>query len=124
AGAGQARVVKAYNAQTGALNFERTVFEPGFTGGVRVATADFTHDGFPDVVVAAGPGGGPRVKVLDGKTGNPVGGPLGSFWAYEPTFAGGVHVAAAAGDGGGAPGIVTAAGAGGGPPGRGLRGQD
>lgn len=92
-------VVKAYNAETGALNFEREVYESAFRGGVRVAVGDLTQDGYPDVVVAPGPGGGPRVRVLDGKTGDQIPGPLGSFWAFDPDFLGGVHVASADVDG-------------------------
>ena len=76
-------VVKAYDAETGKLNFERTVFESTFTGGVRVATADFTGDGFPDLAVGAGEGGSPRVRILDGKSGNEIAGPLGNFFAFE-----------------------------------------
>ena len=112
-GEGQAGVVRAYDAETGALNFERPVFDPAFTGGVRVAAADFSGDGFPDVVVAAGPGGGPNVKVLDGKTGDPIPGPLGSFFAYDPAFAGGVEVTAADVDGDSFPDLITGAGVGG-----------
>jgi hypothetical protein len=124
ADAGAAPVVRAYAADTGALNFERTVFEPTFTGGVRVATADFNHDGFPDVVVAAGDGGGPRVRVLDGKTGEPLPGPVGDFLAYEPGFRGGLFVAAADVDGDGVPDVITAAGQGGGPRVRVFSGAD
>lgn len=36
----------------------------GFRGGVSVATGDFNNDGAPDLVIAAGPGGGPRVRIL------------------------------------------------------------
>lgn len=115
AGIGMSPDVKAINAETGATNFERTAFESSFKGGVRVAVGDFTRDGFPDVVVAAGPTGGPHVRILDGKTGNQITGPLGSFWAYDPGFTGGVHVAAADVDGDRTPDVITAAGVGGGP---------
>jgi len=84
AGENMLPTVKAYNAETGALNFERQAYEPGFRGGVRVAVGDFTQDGFPDVAVGPGPGGGARVRVLDGKTGEQVPGPLGSFWPIFP----------------------------------------
>jgi glucose/arabinose dehydrogenase len=83
---------------------------PGFTGGVRVALADIDGNGQRDVVVAAGPGGGPHVKVFatDGTL-------LRSFFAYVPTFSGGVSVAAGDLDGDGDADIVTGAGPGGGP---------
>ena len=86
-------------------------FAAGFTGGVRVATADFDGDGTDDIVVAAGPGGGPHVRVVSGATGAE----LASFFAFDPSFRGGVFVAAADLTGGGTPSIVVAAGAGGGP---------
>ncbi len=86
-------------------------FAAGFTGGVRVATADFDNDGTDDIVVAAGPGGGPHVRVVSGATGAE----LASFFAFDPSFRGGVFVAAADLTGGGTPSIVVAAGAGGGP---------
>jgi hypothetical protein len=61
-----------------------------FPGGVWIASADVTGDGFADIVTGAGEGGGPHVMVVDGVTGIPT---LGLF-AFEPTFAGGVRVAA------------------------------
>jgi hypothetical protein len=42
-------------------------FEPGFTGGVRVATADLNGDGTLDVIVGPGPGRAAEVLVYDGK---------------------------------------------------------
>jgi RHS repeat-associated protein len=107
--------VKAYDAETGSLNFERIAYESDFTGGIRVATADLTGDQFPDLIVAPGEGGGPRVRVLDGKTGLQIDGPLGNFWAYSKDFTGGVQVAAGDVNGDSVPDIMTAAGQGGGP---------
>jgi hypothetical protein len=77
--------VKAYLAETGELAFERTPFD-GFTGGVRVGAGDLDHDGMPDLIAAAGPGGGPRVIVYSGRTGDM----LRDFFAYDPSFIGGV----------------------------------
>jgi hypothetical protein len=107
--------VKSYFAETGELAFERTPFDPAFAGGVRVAAGDVNYDTWPDLVVAAGPGGGPHVKVLDSKTGEPISGPLGSFYAYDPAFGGGVNVASGDVNGDGWADVVTAAGSGGGP---------
>src|SRR5260370_33719098 len=59
-----------------------------------------------------GPGGGPHVKVFDGKTGAL----LSSFFAYDPNFTGGVYVAAADVNGDGRAEIITGAGRTGGPP--------
>ena len=60
--------VKTYDSASGALKFDITPF-PKFTGAVEVAQADFNGDYYPEVVVAAGAGGGPNVKVYEGKTG-------------------------------------------------------
>src|SRR6185437_6461167 len=114
-GVGMSPTVTAYAADTGDVKFTEEVYSSSFTGGVRVASGDFNHDGFPDVVVGPGSNSGPNVKVLDGKTGDPVAGPLGSFWAFDPSFNGGVNVAAGDVDGDGIPDVIAAAGPGGGP---------
>src|SRR5207248_6514010 len=65
-GAGQAPLVHVYDPATGNQIASFDVFSPGFLGGVRVAVGDVNGDGVPDIIAAAGPGGGPHVKVIDG----------------------------------------------------------
>jgi hypothetical protein len=86
-------------------------YSAGFTGGVRVAAVDVDGDGHAEIVTAAGPGGGPHVRVWRLA---PFG-ELTGFFAYAPAFTGGVFVAGA--DLHPAPGaeVVTGAGGGGGP---------
>ncbi|MGK4302062.1 FG-GAP repeat protein, partial [Klebsiella pneumoniae] len=64
--AGAAPQVNVYNADTKALLFSLTPFDPNFTGGVRIAVGDVNGDGTPDIICAAGPGGGPNVVVVSG----------------------------------------------------------
>ncbi|MFM7095780.1 MAG: Ig-like domain-containing protein, partial [Gemmataceae bacterium] len=103
---------ESYVRKTGTSDAEQSIQSfPGFNGEVSVAHADFNKDGILDVVVAAGPGGGPHVRVINGATGEE----FGSFFAYDPAFTGGVFVAAADINNDGIAEIITGAGPGGGP---------
>ncbi len=106
---GSPPVVTVIDSATGATLFQVTPFDPAFTGGVRTALVDVNGDGVPDVVAAAGPGGGPDVKIFDGRDGSL----LREFFAFDPQFTGGVNLAA--GSVGGDTLLVAAAGPGGGP---------
>jgi FG-GAP-like repeat len=86
--------VVVYDAQSGAEKFRFLAYNENFRGGVRVAGWDVTGDNTPDVVTGTGAGGGSEVRVFDGKTGNSVSGPLGSFRAFAPSYRGAVNVAA------------------------------
>jgi uncharacterized delta-60 repeat protein len=86
-------------------------FFPGFGGDVRTATADVNGDGVPDYVGGSGPGGGPRVVVIDGKTGAR----LADFFAFESSFTGGVFVSAANINGDGKADVIVTPDQGGGP---------
>ena len=88
-------------------------YDPAFRGGVHVAAADTTGDGLAEVITGAGAGGGPHVAVFDLSGGSPT--YIASFYAYDPAFRGGVHVAAADTTGDGLAEVITGAGAGGGP---------
>jgi hypothetical protein len=91
-GAGQdgGPVVGVYSGATGQPLRHFLTMDPGFRGGVWVAAADVDGDGRAEVVVAAGPEGGPRVTVLDGQTGAAE----DDFFAFNPEFRGGLSVAA------------------------------
>jgi fibronectin-binding autotransporter adhesin len=111
AGAGGGPHVRVFDGATGAELASFFAFHQGFTGGVNLAAGDVNGDGVIDLIVAAGPGGGPHVKVYDGRTYEV----LSQFYAYDVGFAGGVSVAAGDLDGDGRAEIITGAGAGGGP---------
>jgi hypothetical protein len=93
------------------------VFEAAFFGGLYIAVGNLNNDGYGDIIVGAGPGGGPRVSAYAGSqnfsiNGNTV---MTTFFAYAPEFTGGITVAAADRTGEGLDEIVTGAGYGGGP---------
>jgi len=111
AGIGGAPHVKVFDGATGAEVRSFYAYDSGFPGGVFVAAADVTGDGVADIITGIGPGGGPHVKVFDGVTGAEV----RSFYAYDPSFAGGIHVAGGDLNGDGRAEVVTAPGGGGGP---------
>ena len=111
ADAGGGPRVRVYDAVTKEVLFDQFVYDPGFTGGVRVATGDVTGDGVPDLIVAAGTGGGPHIQVFDGITFQRV----ASFFAYESSFRGGSFVSVGDLNGDGVGDIVVGSGLGGGP---------
>ncbi len=91
--------------------FNRYVFEPGFRGGVSVTLGDLDGDTVDDLIVGAGAGGGPRVRVLRVRDGSD----LANFFAYASSFGGGVSVASGLVDLSGRISVITGAGPGGGP---------
>jgi hypothetical protein len=103
--------VRAFSGVDGSPLLNFIAFEPSFRGGVTVAVGDVDGDGANDIIVGAGIGGGPRVRVLNPKTLDVT----WDFFAYESSFRGGVNVGI--GDFGGSVGrgILAGAGVGGGP---------
>ncbi|MBX9583397.1 MAG: trypsin-like serine protease [Gemmataceae bacterium] len=117
--AGPESVVRVYDRVSGTLRYQITPF-PGFNGGVSVASGDVTGDGIADLVVGAGPSGGPRVAVFNGLDGSPI----YDFFGYEASFRGGVNVSAADFNADGVADLVLGTGVGGGPRVRILSGRD
>jgi hypothetical protein len=111
AGPGGGPHVKVFNGANGQVIASFFAYSANFTGGVSVAAGDLTGGGKADIITGAGPGGGPHVKAFDPLTGKV----LASYYAYSPSFAGGVDVAAGDVDGDGKADIVTGPMAGGGP---------
>jgi sugar lactone lactonase YvrE len=109
AGAGGQSQVKLMDA-SGSVLRQVSAFD-AFNAPVSVAYGYLNNDGIKDIVVAAGPGGGPHVKVFDGLSGNEI----ASFYAYDANFRGGVNVAVGDLNGDGTNELITGAGAGGGP---------
>lgn len=110
-GPGGGPEVRVYDAQTGTLVFDFFAYDSAYRGGVRVAVGDVNGDGYSDIVTATGPGGGPNVKVFSGKDLSV----LASFYAFAPSFTGGVSIAAGDFNGDGIDEIVVGAGPGAGP---------
>jgi hypothetical protein len=73
-----------------------------FTRGVNLITGDIDNDGKSEIVSTPNWGGGPHVKVFDGK-----GKASASFFAYESNFIGGFSLALADTDGNGIKELVT-----------------
>jgi hypothetical protein len=72
-------------------------FNPLFLGGVFVAGGDMNGDGFADVIVGAGAGGGPEVTVFDGHaialgSFNSIIDQIMAFFPYNSSFPGGARV--------------------------------
>lgn len=104
-------VVRVYNEVTGQLVQTIDAYDPSFTGGVRVAVADFNADGVPDVATAPGVGGAPHIRIFDGRTGRE----LFNGFVFGESFTGGAHVAAGDVNGDGFVDLIVGAGVGGGP---------
>ena len=111
AGQGGGPAIAIINSTTGVTLAAFFAFNPNFTGGVYVAAGDVNNDGYEDIIAGTGPGGGPVVNVFSGRNLSI----LAAFFAYEPSFTGGITVAAADVNDDGYYDIITGAGAGGGP---------
>jgi hypothetical protein len=103
-------------------------FEAKLRNGTFVAAGDVDGDGFADLMIGAGPGGGPRVRILGGKdlTAHGPASPtfLADFFAGDDANRGGVRVAVRRIDGDARDDLVTGDGAGAGSVARGFVATD
>ena len=111
AGVGQAPRVQLISGYDNQVISEYSAYDNGFTGGVNVAVGDINGDGTDDVITAPATTGGPHVKVFDGATDAL----LESYFAYAPSFTGGVNLASGDVDADGKDDVITGAGIGGSP---------
>jgi hypothetical protein len=117
-GGPRVKVLEFSGAQTLTLADFFGINDPNFRGGARPAVGDVNGDGTPDLVVAAGFGGGPRVSVIDGTTvttGAAKRSLSADFFAFEPGLRNGAYVAVGDVDGDGSGDLIFGAGPGGGP---------
>jgi len=116
AGPGGGPRVSIFSGSNGNVLLDFFAYNTSFSGGVFVASGDVTGDGVPDLVTGAGATGGPHVIVWDGGSlsHNSLSAKA-SFFAYAPTFLGGVSVATGDLNGDGVREIITGAGIGGAP---------
>ena len=93
------------------------IVDSNFRGGARTAVTDVNKDGSPDLIVAAGEGGGPRIAVYDGRTvlsGTPTK-LVNDFFAFSSDLRNGAYVAAGDVNADGYGDLIFGAGNGGGP---------
>ena len=81
--------VRIYEGNGGLEDTEISAFAANFRGGVRVAAGDVDGDAIDEVIVGAGAGGGPHVRIFepDGKP-RPI-----NMFPFHHNFRGGVDVA-------------------------------
>lgn len=97
--------------QDGSLITSFLAYEKSFDRGVNVAVGDVDGDGTNEIITGPAYGGGPHVRIFDGR-GQPK---YGGFFAYGQNFRGGIFVTARDLDGDGKAEIITGAGPSGGP---------
>jgi hypothetical protein len=109
--------VAVFDGATRARVADFLAFEATFRGGVYVAAADLDGDGYAEVVVTPGAGGGPVVAVFSGAAlASGQAAEVARYWGIaDEAFRGGCRAAAGDVDGDGTPDVFVVAGDGGAP---------
>ena len=110
AGDGGGPHIRVISGKDGSVLHNFFAYDSSFRGGAFVASNDLNGDGFADIITGPGPGGGPHVRAFSGKDGTII----ADFFAYDPSFRGGVTVAVGDVNGDGVHDIITGPGPGGG----------
>lgn len=99
AGPGGGPHIRGFDTEGVANYYPNNLFaySTAFRGGVRLATGDIDNDNKDEIIIGAGPGGGPQVRVFE-KNGIPRGIEL---FPFPATYRGGVDVASGDFDGDG-----------------------
>jgi hypothetical protein len=100
-GVGLEPLIKIF-AQNGTLKNSFLAYDKSFKGGVNVAIGDINNDGHNEIIVAPESGGGPQIRIF-----NSQGKAIGSFFAYDKSYHGGVQVGVSDVNGDGTPDILT-----------------
>jgi subtilisin family serine protease/subtilisin-like proprotein convertase family protein len=99
--------------------------DPDFRGGARVSAGDLNGDGTPDLIVAAGFGGGPRIAAFNGTTLRTIPTKLfNDFFVFESTLRNGVTLTSFDINNDGFAELIAGGGPGGGPRVFALSGKD
>jgi len=100
--------VEVFDGASGNMLANFLALAPKFKGGVTLAAGDVDGDGLADVIAGTGPGATPLVQVFSGADFSPI----RSFYAFDPSFKGGVYVAAGDLNGDGKSDVCVSAGSG------------
>ncbi len=93
-GVGAPPNVKVIDAASGEALASFFAYDPGFTGGLQLASTDINGDGKDEIFTIPGSGAGPNVKIFQGG-GGAAPDAVASFFAYDANDNNGAYIAAA-----------------------------
>jgi uncharacterized delta-60 repeat protein len=93
-GVGAPPNVKVIDAASGNALASFFAYDPGFVGGLQLASTDINGDGKAEIFTIPGSGAGPNVKIFQGGGGSSPSA-IASFFAYDANQTNGSYIAAA-----------------------------